>query len=419
MIDMLITFIACFASTFGIAYLYYKLSDGKKKINLKTFIVYVLGSIFMSLLMYYEIPIVGAVSYFVYFPILFYLVNPMPIKKLIFYLCVVWIYGFLADLICMVGLSLIYNCFHFEVYSLMFTVTPTILVFVILIILSKLKWVRKLTNFIYSLTKKIDYVFYIIIFFTLFGLILSLLASINVKNFLLVLVIVLTILVLILLMKITFSEFENDIFLNTLKANNDFYIKMDEENRIFKHNLVARLMSIKSVSNKKSIALIDDLIFKFNKNVDTSNSLKEIPYGLNGIIYEKLYEHLNDLNFKVFNNIDYDIFSYLTPKRYNVLVEKLMLVLDNSIESAIGSLEKVLVISINDVENFIEIEVKNTFANEIDIDNLGNKSYSTKGNKRGLGLFSNFRNKEVAFSIKIINNYFVSKIVAKKNKNVD
>ena len=414
--------IASLLSTFGVIYLYYKLSDCKKKIDYKAIIVYFIGVAFTMIVNYYEIPYIGAISYFIYFPILFYFVNPLPIKKLIFYVCTIWVYGILLDFLSMVILSITYYIFKFNVDNHIFKVIPTIMAFIFFVVISKLKWVKKLTNFIYSLTSKVTYLDFVLVAFSIFTLIISLVVSINVKNLsvglLLVLTVLLIILVFVLLIKLKFDEAENKIFLETLKANNDFYIKMEEENRIFKHNLVAKLTSIKSVSNSKAIALIDDLVLKFDKNIYFSNNIKEIPYGINGIIYERVYPYLDELEFKIVNDIDFDIFNYLTPKRYNVLTEKLVLLLDNAIESTVNSLEKVLLISISDMEDSIEIDIKNTFANEINIDDLGNKSYSTKGKKRGLGLFSIFRNKEVNFTVKIVNNYFETKLVAKKNKNV-
>ena len=423
MIDLLgLVILASMFSTFGVAYLYYKLTDCKKKIDYKAITVYFLGVAFTLTVNYYEIPYVGIISYFVFFPLLFYLINPLPRNKLIFYVCIVWIYGILIDFICMLLLAISYYLFNFDIYNHIFKVIPTFMEFFVFLIISKLNWIKKLTNFAYSLTKKISYSDFIFVIFLIFTLALAITVSINIRNLsvglLLGIIFLLIILVFVILIKLKFDEVENKIFLETLKANNDFYIKMEEENRIFKHNLVAKLTSIKSVSNSKAIALIDDLVLKFDKNIYFSNNIKEIPYGINGIIYERVYPYLDELEFKIVNDIDFDIFNYLTPKRYNVLTEKLVLLLDNAIESTVNSLEKVLLISISDMEDSIEIDIKNTFANEINIDDLGNKSYSTKGKKRGLGLFSIIRNKEVNFTVKIVNNYFETKLVAKKNKNV-
>ena len=43
---------------------------------------------------------------------------------------------------------------------------------------------------------------------------------------------------------------------------------------------------IKSVSNKKARNLIDDFLKSYNSNMDFSFHIKDMPYGLNGIIYE-------------------------------------------------------------------------------------------------------------------------------------
>ena len=73
---------------------------------------------------------------------------------------------------------------------------------------------------------------------------------------------------------------------------------------------------------------------------------------------------------------------------------------------------------INLYENDVDIiaEIKNSFSQNINVDNLGNKNYSTKNTFRGLGLFSAFRDKEAILSIKIVNDMFVCKISVKKNK---
>lgn len=222
----------------------------------------------------------------------------------------------------------------------------------------------------------------------------------------------------VLIVKSKLNNYENKIYLNTLKENNDFYIAMDAENRIFKHNLVAKLLGIKSVSNKKARILIDDILFQYIKNVDFTNHIQDIPYGLNGIIYQKLYPFLEKINVKVDTQIDFDVFEVLNPRRYNVLVEKMVIALDNAIESCLNSCDKLLILNLySDDENII-IEIKNTFSNGLNIDEVGVVNYSTKGKRRGLGLFSAFRDKEANMCVKIINNFFVTKIIARR-KRVD
>ena len=126
---------------------------------------------------------------------------------------------------------------------------------------------------------------------------------------------------------------------------------------------------------------------------------------------------MNEISIHIVNEIDYDIFEVLKPLRYNVLIEKLSIILDNAIESTLKSHEKIISITIYEEDNNIVILVKNTFDDLIDLDGIGLKNYSTKGKRRGLGLFSALRNNEAILTINVINDFFVSKIVAQKNKD--
>ena len=98
------------------------------------------------------------------------------------------------------------------------------------------------------------------------------------------------------------------------------------------------------------------------------------------------------------------------------MVEKLIASLDNAIEASLNSKNKVVVINLYDDENNIYVEIKNSFAHNLDIDNLGKLNYSTKGKQRGLGLFSILRDNEASLKVRVVNNYFISIITARKQK---
>ena len=68
------------------------------------------------------------------------------------------------------------------------------------------------------------------------------------------------------------------------------------------------MLGIKSVSSIKAKKLIDELIMEYSKDFRLNQNIKDIPYGLDGIIYEKIY------NFK--NN-----------KKLNIIVKILLLIL--------------------------------------------------------------------------------------------
>ena len=415
--------IISFFSTFSLAYLYYKLTDAESKINLKIFFVYLLGAIAVILIKIYDIKFLNYVFFFIYFPVFFYMLNHIPLKKLFFYVLVVWTCGLAIDIltILLTSFVLYLSNLSFNIYinnSEYISMFLTACVTIFLLLISQKMILNSFINKLYSKISKIKYLDFLLIIFALFIFLVGLTMFINIKslsiNLLLSVVMILMVITFALLVRYRIVIDENTKYLKTLKENNEFYIKMDDENRTFKHNLIAKLLSIKSVANEKTMVLIEDLIVQFNKSVDFSNSIKIIPYGLNGIIYQKLYPNLKKLNIKINNEINYDIFEVLKPRRYNVLVEKLVVTLDNAIESSLKSKGKSIVINIYDKNGLICIEIKNTFSNDINMDLLGSVNYSTKGKKRGLGLFSILRDNEASVSVKIVNNIFISKITTKK-----
>lgn len=424
MIELFVWLAVGFFSIFGFSRMYYKFSDSNVKINFKIILLYVLGICFQISIQYFDLMLLSVFSYFVYFPILFYNLNKISKRKLLFYIIIIWLYGVLADIFLTLVTSLILFIMNknlymdYSVYVSMFLTISSSIVIIFLSCSSKFK---DKTNNIFKKCDKIKYTDALLTLLVMFIVVVDVVMVINVSkldiNVLLVLFTIFLILFVMILFKYQLDAREIEEYLKILRENNEFYIRVDDDNRIFKHNLTAKLSSIKSVGNKKTNSLIDDLILQFNKSIDFSSSIKVIPYGLNGIIYQKLYPYLEDLNVKVNNEINYDILAVLKPRRYNVFVEKMMLALDNAIESCLKSNEKALVINIFDDEVNIYVEVENTFASDIDLDLLGTKSYSTKGKRRGLGLFSMFRNNEAKVTVKIINNLFVNKITTKKRLN--
>lgn len=423
MINFIIWLIISFFSTFSFAYLFYKISDANKKIDIKIMLFFIFGVVCQVLIQHYDITNLRVASYFIFFPILFYMLKPMPLMKLIFYVLIVWLIAIAVDIATIIIVPALLYIFNMDFsiytnYSEYVSMFLTIVLAILLMFVGYKKFLNSFINKLYIKILNIKSLDYLLIVFATVIFLIGLTMFLNIKNLsvnlLLYIVIVLTVITFVVLVKCKINEEENTKYLKTLKENNEFYIKMDDENRVFKHNLVAKLLSIKSVSNKKAMALIEDLIMQFNKSVEFSNSIKIIPYGLNGIIYQKLYPYLKELNIKINNEITYDIFMVLKPRRYNVLVEKIVVSLDNAIESSLKSKDKSIVINISDVDDSICVEIKNTIGNDINMDLLGDKNYSTKGIKRGLGLFSILRNNEATVSVRIINNIFVSKITAKK-----
>ena len=411
-------FIISIITSLGFIYVYIKFNKAKIKFNFKFEILFVLAMFVQSLMKYYSINFVSSISYFIFFPIFYYILCPLPKIRLIFYTIVIWIYGMILDLIIMLVLSFIFLLFKVNIYNNYFIIIPSIILCLLLFIIGNLKIITSLTNFLYKCVCKIKFYDLILCILSIFILFAAFVFSVNIQKIKVGILLLLTVfsilLVFITIIKMKFLDFEYNLSINILRENNNFYIKMDNDNHLFRHNLLAHLLAIKSVSNKKSRELINDLILKLNFNVDFLNQMKKIPYGLTGIIYEKIVPYANKLNVKLDNKIDYDIFDVLKARRYNVLVEKLILMLDNALEGSLLSIEKIVIINIYSENNRIIVEIKNSFRNDIDIESLGQISYSTKSKNRGFGLFSILRNNEVYVDVKIINNMFVAKLTALK-----
>ncbi len=418
---LIVWFFFCLMSTFGYTYLFYKINN-VDKVSRFSVLLFAIGVVVMTFLKHFNIEYITLLSYFIFYPILFYTIDRSSLKKILVNTFIIGLFGILFDLISM--LLVLSFCMIFNVdldsYYNLFSIFMSILVFFAFIFIGKYNRIRKVLNKIVDFFSNIEYFDYALIIFCFSICILAVSIFSNLEkvktDILLFIIAFLIVIVFIVLVKLKVSSFENKKFLNTLKENNDFYIKIDDENRIFKHNLMAKLSSIKSVSNKKAISLIDDYVFKTNKNLSYSKKMKSVPYGLNGIIYQKTYPYLENINFKLNNKIGFDIFNVLRPRRYNVLIEKLVLCLDNAIEASLNSKSKLVIINLYDDDNSIYIEIKNSFANTIDVDNLGNLNYSTKGKKRGLGLFSMLRDSEALVGVKVVNNYFISTISTRKQK---
>lgn len=424
--EIALWFLISLFSTIIFAYTYYSYTDVNVKLNFKVKSLIFLGAIIQTTIQYFGLTVLSVISFFIYFPVLFYNINKISFKKLIYYIFIIWFYGVIIDIILTLFISLGFYLFDrdfsiYNNYSVIISMILSLIVSIVIFILSKSNFAKNKTNCLYDKINTVEYTDAIFVILALFIVCVDIIMFLNVSNLdvslLLIFITVLMFISFIILFKYKLDTREIDEYLKILRENNEFYIRVDDDNRIFKHNLTAKLSSIKSVGNKKTNSLIDDLILQFNKSIDFSSSIKVIPYGLNGIIYQKLYLYLDDLNVKINNEINYDILAVLKPRRYNVFVEKMMLALDNAIESCLKSKEKALVINIFDDEVNIYVEVENTFASDIDLDLLGTKSYSTKGKRRGLGLFSMFRNNEAKVTVKIINNLFVNKITTKKRLN--
>ena len=200
------------------------------------------------------------------------------------------------------------------------------------------------------------------------------------------------------------------------------YEKIIDEDRVTRHQLLNDLLVLKSISNKNSKEynnILDELIDKFtNKGIKIKN-IYNLPSGLKGFFYYKLYG-LDDKGYDININVSKSASNSLKNIKYDDFVSlyKIVgIVLDNAIEASSKTNKKYILIDIYE-QNDIIIEVSNSYKGKIDIDKINDKYYSSKGKNRGLGLYivnNIVKNNENILNEQTINNgIFNTKITIKK-----
>lgn len=216
-----------------------------------------------------------------------------------------------------------------------------------------------------------------------------------------------------------YSEFQiNQCNKQIIEENNyiKYIAKQDEE---FKHNLVNNLLGIKTVSNKKTGNLIDELINEYQQEYKNITNINDLPNGIQSIIYRKAYEEeLEDLNLLVNNEINEDLYYLLTPKKYNNLCTSIGILFDNALEAVKNSKEKVIEINFSQDKENIYLILKNSFSNFIDLEEIGKRNITTKIKGHGIGVNYVKKLKTLELKNEIINNMFISKIIIKKSKKI-
>ena len=269
-----------------------------------------------------------------------------------------------------------------------------------------------ITKILISIQNKINYNKIVTIVILLLNLLTIIITSNLVdKNILLLSV---SILIFVLLVSKTIIEDKYNIVIlkelnSNLKSSSKAYSKTIDECRELKHNLKNDLIGIKSFVPKEYHNEINELILKYNKRYEWISKIDDIPEGIQGVIYLKSNEAKKKY-IKMFIDVKENIKNI--NKDYFELSSILGIVLDNAIENSKDSKEKVISVYINSVKNKLNIEIINTFCNIIDIDKLGNKNYSTKREKSGLGLnyIKGLKKRNIKVKYEIINNLFKTNI---------
>lgn len=189
-----------------------------------------------------------------------------------------------------------------------------------------------------------------------------------------------------------------------------------EQFKELKHNLKNDLYSIKSTLPKEKQLLLNNIINKYNTNYDWLNNVTDIPEGLQGIIYLKKLEAEKQ---KVKLTVNFNSTKEIREKDFLDICDILGIFIDNAIEASKENGNKTVVLDIRDYYDSMILKVINKFSNNINLNEIGNKAYSTKNRNSGLGLnyISKIKNKNIKTNMQIVNNLFIASIEYKIKEN--
>lgn len=177
-----------------------------------------------------------------------------------------------------------------------------------------------------------------------------------------------------------------------LALMNEYEIILDND-RINRHEMLNNLIVLKSFKNKDSKEFEETLNEIINDYQDKKSALYtklyKLPSGIKGIIYYKMASIKNlNINLELLiSPLIKDNFEKLDSKLYFKVCKVLGIALDNAIEAASMTDNKILLIDIYLEEGTLVVYIENSFINNIDLNLIHRKGFSSKSGNRGYGLY--------------------------------
>lgn len=419
--ELLICFLVTLILHFAEIYLFGKLSKKNFECKFTYFIIMTIFVIVQVALNIYNLQGIGTIVTIIYFYFMFQKIFSCSKVESQNYSVIIWTICLIIDILVMVimsGLGILNNFIKNINFS---KSVGTIIMSIFLIGLGNLQIVMRYLSILYKKMTKLNipirHIFIIVVVFW----IISFIGLNNMSNPIMITIIFCVSLCLLAII-ILFISMNYQIV--TLKITNEILEKNNEVNqkaiyqyRILKHNLESQLMGVKTVANKKAKVLLDNLIKEYNESFYIKHDVNSMPLGINGLILDKLYKYNEDkIEISITNKIKSKILKAVGPRSYNLFCEALGVTLDNALESAKESKDKLVYIEFRENKEVIQMKIMNTFHGNIDLDKLGTANYTSKKKGHGLGLYSLFGRKNLTITTSIKNNLFVNKIEVKKLK---
>lgn len=419
MIEYFYCFISTILTQIAFIQLFKKLTSLKPKIKFHHVSVIIVVGLIQMFLNLYDLKVISAFFSIIYFGVLFKTLFSVKRQMYINYSLLIWITCLLIDILLMY-LGNIFNLMNIYIeHTRNYKAIASIILAIILIALSYIKLFVDALNKIYKKMTNLKITMNHITLIVIAYLFLGFMSSENMGDKFVVTILLLTgFSILVVIISFISMKYQLVLFKKTneiLEKNDIVNRKIITQYRVLKHNLESKLMGVKTVSNKEAKQLIDEMIKEYNSSFYIKHDVNDMPLGINGFVFEKLYKYKDEnLDISVTNKIKNNILDSVGSKSYNLFCEALGVTLDNALEASKNSQEKLLYLEFNETKEKVTMKIINTFSGNIDLEKLGTVQYTSKETGHGFGLFSLIGRKNITVTTSIKNNQFINFIEIKK-----
>lgn len=419
-VDFIILFLATFLSTYIYICIYRRLSEINKTFTTKEYVIVFVISILTMVNNIFNPLLFKILTSILNLSILYKLIFKDSWKNIIYYVLLITLISIAIELVCSILISFVANSVYIfnnqAIYKFLFSIFYIYIIYLIF----RIKLIIIATKKLKAFWLKEKSILYLIVITILFINLFMIFYNIDYQDFKYYFTVSLFVILLIIL----FNNYFKNIYTNeSLKVKTSYlescisnYAQTIEDYKILKHNFINEIILLRTYANNTGKTVADQIINNYNKDLNWVNNLKNIPPGIQGLIYSKIASaKTQKIVVYVENQIDINIKNIKANTHLNTC-EILGIALDNAIESAQECKEKLIYLNFIDNKSNFTIEIINTFCNDIDLNKIGNKRYSTKKRKSGLGLKYIFTlNKNINIKNYIVDNLF--KILIKIEKN--
>ena len=337
---------------------------------------------------------------------------------------------------CIYALTMIIINFNINntITSLKWNIISNIIICIILIILSNIKFIKKLYKKLISITENVDYI----------KLILLCMIGILIANILAMSVYYKISLHYLLVFNIGITLFLFNIIIYSFKTQNNYnkvsdkyniainslkdYEEMMSKYRLANHENKNLLLAIRAmiINKDKDVPKYINSIIKdkYNDNEKLLLKVNVIPSGgLRATIYSEILK-IKKKNIEFDLNIDRKLKTVdLVELDTNTIIDICKIIgvfIDNAIEEVENLDNKYIGINLYIEDNYLNIEISNNYNNKIEIEEIYERGFTTKGKGHGYGLslVSKIIENNSIFDNQIkINKDFFSQILSIKYKN--